>query len=301
MSEVQSTIVHLSDLHLTSRDDEPRSEPKLFGKLSGMNAAFDRILQCREVQEADRILVTGDITDSGALEQWQRFWRATEKAGVKERLIIAPGNHDVCNLGLRLPSNREQAKKDFDRLVRGLREGGIQLPRRGYPSYVPINDFVGVFVINSNNLGNAGAFDNAVGHIRHYDLVTFAELLYQHRDVPVKIVALHHSPNIPEPDTDRTKGRVPFTRVQRLLHQIPAEQRHALRLLCVSHRVRLIAHGHLHRDEDRRVNSIRIIGAPATTEAVIINRKGYLRFWRYEIAAKSFRMRYRLVNVALSD
>ena len=39
-----------------------------------------------------------------------------------------------------------------------------------------------------------------------------------------------------------------------------------MQLLAITHRVRLVLHGHLHRQEDRRVGGIRIVGAPASTQ-----------------------------------
>ena len=46
-------IVQFSDLHLTEKDNGPRSEPKLFGKLRGMNDAFIRLAGSRIAGEAD--------------------------------------------------------------------------------------------------------------------------------------------------------------------------------------------------------------------------------------------------------
>lgn len=292
------TIVHLSDLHLTAQDAAPRSEPKLFGKLTGMNAAFRTVLASAHVQSADRILITGDITDSGELAEWHVFWDAVNAANVGDRVILVPGNHDLCCLGLRLllPGS-DAAKADFARLLDGLAVGAVALPRNKYPAVTTIGETVAVFALNSNNLGNAWALNNAVGEIAHHDLVRFAGLLYQYRSVPVKIVALHHSPNIPEADTARRRGNRPMSDLQRMSHQLPEETRRALRLLCLSHRVRLIAHGHLHQKEDRNINGIRIIGAPATTEPVVVKGVSCYRLWAYEIAGRANRMLHQLLVI----
>ncbi|MEI8196731.1 MAG: metallophosphoesterase [Phycisphaerae bacterium] len=290
-------IVHLSDLHLTGSEDAARSEPKLFGKLTGMNAAFRQVLASKEVQNADRILITGDITDTGALAEWRIFWNAV--AGLaKERLILVPGNHDVCCLGLRvvLPGSLA-ARRDWAKYVVGVEVGGSVPEKRGYPAVVEVTEAVAVFVLNSNNLGNISGATNAIGEVAYFDLVRLAELLYQHRHTPVKIVALHHSPNIPEAATARRRGQTPMSDLGRLTHQIPEDQRRALRLLCLSHRVRLMAHGHLHQKEDRDINGIRIIGAPATTQPVTVNKKWCYPFWQYEIAGKAQRIRHQLVTV----
>jgi predicted phosphodiesterase len=39
--------------------------------------------------------------------------------------------------------------------------------------------------------------------------------------------------------------------------------------LCITHRVRLVLHGHLHRSEDRQVDGIRFVGSNATTEPIV--------------------------------
>ena len=50
--------------------------------------------------------------------------------------------------------------------------------------------------------------------------------------------------------------------------RIPKRQQRILLLLCLSHGVQLIAHGHVHKAEERIVNGIRIVGAPSTTQPI---------------------------------
>jgi 3',5'-cyclic AMP phosphodiesterase CpdA len=242
-------IVHLSDLHLTSTDNASRSEARLFGRLQGMNAAFRRIVQTPTIQQANLLLFTGDITDRGEIESWKVFWSTLNDAGLSDRTLVVPGNHDVCCMGVRAPWDRG-AQADWEKAVAGLRLGGqpTRLPWVQTP-----DPRVVVFGLSSNNLGNFSAATNAVGQIGYFHLQTLAEKLHVYRDVPVKIVLLHHSPNIPEEDTALKRGQRAFGVLERASHQIPQDQRRALRLLCITHRVRLILHGHLHMAEDRRV------------------------------------------------
>ena len=74
-------IAHLSDLHLTSSDAAARSEPRLWGRLAGMNAAFRGLLRSEHVRRADLLLVTGDVTDRGELGSWEVFWEALASCG----------------------------------------------------------------------------------------------------------------------------------------------------------------------------------------------------------------------------
>ncbi len=288
-------IAHLSDLHLTRKDNLKRSEPKLFGALRGMNDAFRRIVTTREIQESDFVLVTGDVTDRGDLESWRVFWSAVRGAGLADRIRVVPGNHDVCWLGaVRLPG-RELEKTDLERAVAGLKLG--RQPTK-FPWVVQPDPRVVIFGLNSNNLGNLSSASNAMGEICYYQLKSLARKLYQHRDVPVKIIALHHSPNIPESDTARRRGQAAFSSIKRLAHQIPEEHRHGLMLLSVAHRVRLVMHGHLHLKEDRRITGIRIVGAPATTQPQRADGRQY-GFFTYTVHGAGGRLRCKFCSVRI--
>ena len=89
-------IAHLSDLHLTAKDDGRRSEPKLPSRrLKGMNEAFNVVLQCQEIQKSDAILITGDVTDNGDLSAWKRFDQLLSEAGVRDKTYVVIGNPDI--------------------------------------------------------------------------------------------------------------------------------------------------------------------------------------------------------------
>jgi hypothetical protein len=74
--------------------------------------------------------------------------------------------------------------------------------------------------------------------------------------------------------------------------------RRTLRWLCVSSKVRLLIHGHLYEAEDRKVNGLRIIGAPAATEPVDLcaDQKQY-RFYQYTVLGNGGRLNVDLVTV----
>jgi 3',5'-cyclic AMP phosphodiesterase CpdA len=85
-----TTVAHVSDLHLT-----PPGLALVAGGPSG-NEAFERVWhEARPaLQSADHILVTGDLTDTGAGEEWSMFMRFIADFP-PEKFIILPGNHDV--------------------------------------------------------------------------------------------------------------------------------------------------------------------------------------------------------------
>ena len=276
-------IAHLSDLHLTAKDDGRRSEPKLpHQRLKGMNEAFRAVLQSPKVQNSAVIIITGDITDKGELPAWKRFDQILKEAGLRDKTHVVIGNHDICGLKAFFRTSDKRVLRTFDvaRLKRSLIAIGF---RHDYPWVESLSDDIAVFGIDSNNAGNVGALDNAIGRIGQFQLEAFGRLLKKHQNVPIKIVALHHSPNIPRRATQiRRKGKSDPEWV-RFTHEIPKEDRWALQFMSLSHGVRLILHGHLHEDEDRRVNGIRIVGVPSTTQPIKIKGREYFQFNRYNV------------------
>lgn len=292
-------IVHLSDLHLTSSKHDRRFEGELFKPLKGMNESFKNLLKTTYIRQADFIIVTGDITDRGSVKAWSHFWKTIAENGFTDRIAVVPGNHDMCCLGLRLPGKRRLYKKhDLDKAVNGLKMGKQDTR---FPTVIQPDDRVVIFSLNSNNLGNLNVATNALGELGYFQLKRLADKLYQFRHVPVKIVAMHHSPNIPGADTARKRGQRPFSPFERMGHQVPQDQRRALLLLCITHRVRLLIHGHLHIAEDRKVSGIRIVGAPASTEPVFENNitSGF-QFYSYTIQGQGGRVRCDLHTVSLT-
>lgn len=283
-------IAHLSDLHLTKTDGQRRSEPNLFKALKGMNDAFRKVVSSKPIQQSDLILITGDITDRGDLESWKVFWDAVNKAGLVDRTCVIPGNHDVCCLGIRRPGKSKAYKeRDLQKAIDGLSLG--KQPTK-YPWTLNPDPRLVIFGLNSNNLGNLNAATNAMGELDYYQLSSLASKMHMYRDIPVKIIALHHSPNIPGTETARKRGQKPYSNLERLGHQIPIDQRHALQLLCITHRVRLILHGHLHLPEDRRLGGIRIIGAPATTQPISKRKRNNdFQFYIYSVLGNGGRVR----------
>lgn len=285
-------IAHFSDLHLTEKDADYRSEPKLFGKLKGMNQAFHHLAGSSIAKASDWILFTGDITDNGSLKAWTYFWDTLDQFNLKEKSIIIPGNHDMCCLGARLPkAEKALIADDLKKFRDGMAVGNGHSLK--YPCAIQLNDKIGLFAIDSCNKGNTTAVTNAMGHIGYRQLEKFARLLYKFRDIKVKIVALHHSPNIPGRRTANRRGLEKMSDLERWGMEMPPEDRRALRLLCVAHKVRLVIHGHLHRTEDRRVNGVRYIGAPATTQP----KDKKLSFFTYEITPSGKRVIPKLISI----
>jgi 3',5'-cyclic AMP phosphodiesterase CpdA len=77
------TLAHLSDLHV-GRSDE--SDATL--------AAMCQTLCKRDVQH---VVVTGDVTHRGRMQEWERFSDCFGPLDAQGRLTVVPGNHDRLN------------------------------------------------------------------------------------------------------------------------------------------------------------------------------------------------------------
>jgi 3',5'-cyclic AMP phosphodiesterase CpdA len=84
-------VAHLSDLHLTEGDRVRMAERAR----PGGNRALAALLQQTELRHVDAVIITGDVTDRGTAQSWQRVRELIDKAGIAERVILVPGNHDL--------------------------------------------------------------------------------------------------------------------------------------------------------------------------------------------------------------
>jgi 3',5'-cyclic AMP phosphodiesterase CpdA len=291
-------IAHLSDLHLTSSDDKSRSRPRMFGSIKGMNEAFRKIIKSEPVTQANLIIVTGDVTDRGDIESWKIFWKEIKEAGLSEKVLVVPGNHDVCCLRARLPfKKKKHCRKDLKKTSSALQIGNQETE---FPWARKFDGHVAIFGLNSNNAGNISILSNAIGRIGYYQLLSFAQKLYTHRNVPVKIIVLHHSPKIPHKSPSRKRGGKIVNRLLFIGRQIPVRQQRALLMLCLSHGVKLIAHGHVHKAHEHLVNGIHIVGAPPTTQPIhTTSNRNLYQFFIYTIEKEDGRINTKLRTIKI--
>ncbi len=295
-SNVPYHIVHLSDLHLTPSDGKARSEPNILGPLKGMNENFRQLLTQKSITNANLILVTGDITDRGDVQSWKVFWNVIRDAGIWKKTLVVPGNHDLCCLGVRTGSKKDLAKRDLKRVVNGLQMGKQHIK---FPWAKQVDKRIVIFGVDSNNAGNYGVLDNAFGRIGYYQFLALGDLFRKYSTVPVKIVCLHHSPNLCRAETAAKRNMKAYSAMDRLMTQMNQKDRQFLRVLCNSHRVRLILHGHLHKADMRHVSGVRIVGAPASTQP-LNKRKRTFQFYEYVVRGDGGRVNRYLRTVTLS-
>jgi 3',5'-cyclic AMP phosphodiesterase CpdA len=85
-------VAHLSDLHVVESERVrlvERAHP-------GGNAILPRLFAAPELDDAELVLFSGDITDRGTSVSWRCFLDALEERGLTERAVLVPGNHDLA-------------------------------------------------------------------------------------------------------------------------------------------------------------------------------------------------------------
>jgi hypothetical protein len=91
-------VAHLSDIHMVGerygfRIESGRDGPRGNDRLQRVMAYVEAI---HATDPLDLVLITGDITDAGRSTEWAEFLDlAARHAGLAERMLILPGNHDV--------------------------------------------------------------------------------------------------------------------------------------------------------------------------------------------------------------
>jgi 3',5'-cyclic AMP phosphodiesterase CpdA len=194
-------------------------------------------------------------------------------------MLVIPGNHDAACLGLR----RTRPKEEDLAIVRAGLEKGRQRRRLPYLRTFA-GGAIGVFAVDSVNAGNFNLVDNAIGRIGFNQLGALGDLLKINSDIPCKLIALHHSPNIPSSATSKRRGEKAIPFWQRAALQLDRADRVGLRLLARTFEVRAILHGHTHDNLDRRVGGVRIIG---TRESTVPQKSGLLTYKQYSFYPES--------------
>lgn len=95
-------VVQITDLHLWTRPDDPRTRryldagasihPNAGDNLGALHAVLDDI--ARKAPGFDRLVVSGDIAQDEQRETYLMFRHLLEERNWLERALICPGNHD---------------------------------------------------------------------------------------------------------------------------------------------------------------------------------------------------------------
>jgi len=248
-SRTTVTLAHLSDLHL--RRGHPERENTL-----------QRALALPEVEAADLVVVTGDVTESGWTYELELAEAALKDVAAQGRLLVVPGNHDASLRGLnagtllnRLTGAQREVSGQFSAWSV---QGGTAEPigPRGSPWPVRRDLCDGRCVVYGLDSTRASFGDLlARGGCGRAQLDALDEDLEGLRQDQRVVLALHHHV------THQASGRDTFDFDPALLLMDKAEVQTLLR----RHRVELVLHGHRHRFSHRLFRDTRVIGAASTT------------------------------------
>ena len=264
------SIAHLSDLHLTATDDGRRKEDRA----RHMNANLFRLLRHGPIQEAELVLITGDISDRGELAAWNVLWSAVRETGLDlGKVLVIPGNHDAACLGLR----RIRPKAEDLAIVRAGLEKGRQRKRLPYVRLFAGDRSASLPSTASTPATSTSSTTRSAASVSTSSRSS-ACCLRENSEIPCKLIALHHSPNIPLAATSKRRGEKATPFWQRAALQLDRVDRVGLRLLARTFEVKAILHGHTHDNLDRRVGGVRIIG---TRDATVPQKSGLLSYKLY--------------------
>lgn len=154
-------IAHISDTHIT-------------GESAYKGYAYDLIVNEINRGKFDFVIHTGDVTNSGLREEYERAEYELKK--IKKPLVVIPGNHDVRNVGYEL----------FERFI-GPLNGTYEFEN-------------GVLIWVDSTIP-----DLSDGRIGNYKFRWLKAKLEEYSGRKFKIVAAHHH-LIPLPDTGRERN-----------------------------------------------------------------------------------------------
>ncbi len=243
------TLAHLSDLHLR------RGRPEREGTLQ-------RALALPDVEAADLVVVTGDVTESGWTYELELAEACLGDVAAQGRLLVVPGNHDASLHGLnagtllnRLSGARREVSERFS--AWSVRGGSAQpIGPRGSLWPVRRDLCEGRCVVYGLDSTHAAFGDLlARGECGREQLDALDDDLEGLGQAQRVVVALHHHV------THHASGRDAFDFDPALLLMDKADVQKLLR----RHRVEIVLHGHRHRFSHRRLRDTQVIGAASTT------------------------------------
>lgn len=239
-------LVHLSDLHMPPLPNLPAEAFLTKRFLGWLNwhrkrskhhqlSVLEKIFDDISLHKPDVIIVTGDITNLGLPQEWDKAqkWLLAKQAnmGMTTQWIVLPGNHDAYRHDSLAPmhaalSNLNTKGKTADPSKNpfpiSLTEGHVSL--LGLSSAVP-----------THWLSSGGSLSKEQWKILHEWLETNAQKR--------RIIAIHHPP---------VAGKGPF--LGRL------KQAKQLQELLRQHKVDMVLHGHWHKRVINMAGNVPILG-----------------------------------------
>jgi len=174
-------IIHLSDLHF-HRDNKNNQE------------ALTTLKNVKTNYPDHYLIVTGDIVDDGHEHQYENVYNELKE--FKDRIFIAPGNHDFGAVGSFY--SKERAKRFDDMLSMPLKQGGTFFAEnRPVVNVVRDGSDTVTFIALDTNLETDHPFDFACGEVGETQLNALSTILSNPTVTEMKkVLFFHHHPFI---------------------------------------------------------------------------------------------------------
>lgn len=185
-------IVQISDLHLWTHDDDPRTvrylenatgHPNGADNLGSLHAVLDHVETVCQAGGFDKLVITGDIAQDEQKETYELLKRVLLKRGLLDLTLCIPGNHE---------------QRGFLRKVFGG-ESAAEL-HGGFSDHVCGWRLIGVDTHDTDakvgwggDMAHLDDWDGGTGRLQHAQLQWLKEELCRHRDQPT-VVFMHHPP-----------------------------------------------------------------------------------------------------------
>lgn len=231
-------LIHLTDLHLTRPPDwrsyRGRSQhgKRYLGYISWWRRRrhslrevwFEELLEVVGHLAPDQILVSGDLTQTGTVEEIDAARSWVERLGGPEQVLVVPGNHDVY-----APES----------LARVQSQWGAYLHQTDTADYPILRDFEGVRILGLCSARPTPPF-SATGRLGEEQCERLDALLAASTD-RIRVVLLHHPP-VPGLVTARKR----------------LQDAEVLADILSRRGVELVLHGHQHRNRLVEAGTTRI-------------------------------------------
>jgi Icc protein len=220
-------IGHVSDIHLSDRGRYPRNGylPRDCDRHSVRLA--QRILDDLEAAGVEHLVVTGDLTLSSEVSEFERAAKLLRKWADSGKLTVVPGNHDVWTA--------ESVKTArFLRMI-GPDGRGMRRPEPSYPFAALPAPEVAIVALDSTQFGENPL--DLPGLLGSAQLQACRELVREHvKEGRAVLLALHHHLLLP-------RERIPS---DSLVARMPLQDADKLVRLVADVPIAGVLHGHRH-------------------------------------------------------
>ena len=247
-------LVHLTDPHLSTLKGVRFSE--LLGKRASgylswnrnrrhhyLPAVLERLVEAVKAENADQILLTGDLVQIGLASEIGQAAAWLGGFGPPGQIMLVPGNHDIYARG----SAAEVFRAWSDYLFQSAPPSA---PAKAAERY-PVQRRLGKITLIGLSTACVTPVFMASGRLGHGQLGRLETLLHESAQEGQTVVLLIHHPPLPGM-TNRRKGLADAA---------------ALRAILQKHPPALVFYGHLHHNHEQQLGETRLYCTAAASSA----------------------------------